>query len=58
MWIDGTDAVNYIEHNLKIKLNKEYNNVDNKHYIVAKLVIGNTIISEDKIEFENFKELL
>ena len=53
MWTDGTDAIRYIEHNLKIRLNKEYDNVNDKYYIVAKLIMGNTVISEDKIEFES-----
>lgn len=53
MWTDGTDAIRYVEHNLKIRLNKEYDSVDDKYYIVAKLIMGNIVISEDKIEIES-----
>ena len=52
MWTDGLDAIRYIEHNLKIKLDTTFNDETDEWEITAKLLLDNKIISEDKISFD------
>ena len=52
MYTDAVDAIRYIENNLKIKLDKEFDIVTESYVITAELILDNKVISEDKIEFE------
>ena len=52
MWATGTDAIRYIEDNLKIRLEKGFNIKTDSYEITAKLILNGKVISEDKIEFE------
>ena len=53
MWTDAGDAIRYIEDNLKISLNIEFD-VDSEDYnIVAKLMLGNRVISKDSIKLQS-----
>ena len=52
MDINGIDAIRYIENNLKIKLNKEYNSKNDSYEITATLLMGTLVISQDTIKFE------
>lgn len=48
----GSDAIRYIEDNLKIRLETSFNIKTDAYEITAKLILDNKVISEDKIEFE------
>ena len=53
MWTDVGDAIRYIENNLKISLNIEFD-VDSEDYnIVAKLILDNRVISKDSIKLQS-----
>ena len=52
MFVTGSDAIRYIEDNLKIRLETSFNTKTDAYEITAKLILDNKVISEDKIEFE------
>lgn len=52
MFATGSDAIRYIEDNLKIRLETSFNIKTDAYEITAKLILDNKVISEDKIEFE------
>lgn len=53
MLTDAGDAIRYIENNLKIKLDKSFNFTTGEYVINVKLLLNNTVISEDRITFES-----
>lgn len=53
MWTDAADVIRYIESNLKIKLDTEFNYKDETYEITAKLILNNKVISEDKLTIES-----
>lgn len=52
MLATGSDAIRFIEDNLKIRLETSFNIKTDAYEITAKLILDNKVISEDKIEFE------
>lgn len=50
MWTDTGDAIRYIEDNLKISLNIEFDIDSEDYHIVARLMLDNRVISEDSIK--------
>ena len=52
MYTDAVDAIKYIENNLKIKINKEFNSKKNTYEVTVRLFLDDTIISQDSIEFD------
>lgn len=52
MYTTSADAIRYVENNLKIKLDKEYNSKNDSYEITATLLMGTLVISQDTIEFE------
>ena len=53
MWTDAGDAIRYIENNLKISLNIEFDVVSENYNIVAKLILNNKVISEDSVKLQS-----
>lgn len=53
MWTDAGDAIRYIENNLKISLNIEFDVVNEDYNIVAKLILNNRVISEDSVKLQS-----
>ena len=53
MWTDAADVIRYIESNLKIKLDTEFNYKNETYEIIAKLILNNKVISEDKLSIES-----
>lgn len=53
MWTDAGDAIRYIEDNLKISLNIEFDAVSEDYNIVAKLILDNRVISKDSIKLQS-----
>ena len=53
MWTDTGDAIRYIENNLKISLNIEFDAVSEDYNIVAELILDNKVISKDSIKFQS-----
>lgn len=53
MWIDAGDAIRYIEDNLKISLNIEFDAVSEDYNIIAKLILNNRVISKDNIKLQS-----
>jgi hypothetical protein len=52
MLATGSDAIRFIEDNLKIRLETSFNIKTDSYEITARLILDNKVISEDKIEFE------
>lgn len=50
---DAIDAIRYIENNLKISLNIEFDAVSEDYNIVAELILNNRVISKDSIKLQS-----
>ena len=50
---DAIDAIRYIENNLKISLNIEFDAVSEDYDIVAELILDNRVISKDSIKLQS-----
>ena len=52
MYTNATDAIKYIENNLKIKIDKEFNSKEDVYEVTIRLFLDDVIISQDSIEFD------